>query len=608
MIEKKSAHDKSKSSYTIGVGKSKSNSKRAGKDTPQEFELTSGLPKGGYDKDGARLKHDNPSHEGEVWFRSKSFNDVESNKRPLHPDKDYLNPHDDQTSDDHIEKHGMEGKEKVNWSENPNNDTKAHKKGGYLKVKRDGWTGNDHLNKKIDAREPDEELPFIGYAPINPNLEKKPNIYNITEIENIKDMKKFNEQLDRIQQIILFEEGMTYKDVQKLTEGHGEEGEGFAAAEPAGQPGIMRGDSDKAFTTTWGHSVDGSLTDTPENIYAVYTQDGRVVEPDTDRAGNKVYSGEQLATASDTEGGGRVNVYRGVSGKKGGLTYSTPTAGTYGLAAPDGKVFTVTGRDSLYGGTSDSPWYWGAHGETASDDYGVTYSEFGTEADYTSANQAAADAASWWGQAGHSKGGKGEVGKVMSDYGSEADYNRAVWAQQDTNLDTTKAEMKARTIRKGPKLKSGLGSGAVGAPFGSPSSASKSGKGGKGKKDKALSENKKIMKNRKVIKLTEEKLRNVIKRAIAGRPKKLTLQERVDKQFSDARKVLREHRGHLFEKDWMQKADDDIEKRGTEGVFHKFCVDNGFEDGCSKGCWDKAKEKGGVWGRRAGLAKAFCDD
>ncbi len=59
--------------------------------------------------------------------------------------------------------------------------------------------------------------------------------------------------------------------------------------------------------------------------------------------------------------------------------------------------------------------------------------------------------------------------------------------------------------------------------------------------------------------------------------------------------------------DWMQGAEEDIEKRGTEGVFHKFCVDHGFEDGCSEGCWDKAKEKGGVWGRRAGLAKAFCE-
>jgi hypothetical protein len=63
----------------------------------------------------------------------------------------------------------------------------------------------------------------------------------------------------------------------------------------------------------------------------------------------------------------------------------------------------------------------------------------------------------------------------------------------------------------------------------------------------------------------------------------------------------------LNEDNWMQKVDKDIEKRGTEGVFHKFCVDNGFEDGCSKGCWDKAKEKGGVWGRRAGLAKAYCE-
>jgi len=72
-------------------------------------------------------------------------------------------------------------------------------------------------------------------------------------------------------------------------------------------------------------------------------------------------------------------------------------------------------------------------------------------------------------------------------------------------------------------------------------------------------------------------------------------------------RVVREQSRLSEDKKWMQKADDDIEKRGTEGVFHKFCVDNGFEDGCSKGCWDKAKEKGGVWGRRAGLAKAFCE-
>jgi hypothetical protein len=61
------------------------------------------------------------------------------------------------------------------------------------------------------------------------------------------------------------------------------------------------------------------------------------------------------------------------------------------------------------------------------------------------------------------------------------------------------------------------------------------------------------------------------------------------------------------DKDWMQKADADIEKRGTEGVFHKWCVDHGFKDGCSKGCWTAAKKAGSPWSRRAGLAKAYCE-
>jgi len=546
MIEKKSAHDKSKSNYTIGVGKSKSNAKRAGTDKPQEFEITSGWPEGGYDKDGARLKYDNPSHEGEAWFQSQSFNDVESNKRPLHPDKDYLNPHDEQTSDDHIEKHGMEGKDKVNWSENPNNDTKSHKKGGFLKVKNDGWTGNDHLNKKIEVDKSDKDLPLVGYAPINPNLEKKPNIYNINE--NIKDMKKFNEQIDRIQQMILFEEGMSYKDVQRLTEGHGDDG--FEAADPPAQPGVMTGDDGRAFTTTWAHSVGDGLSDSPENIYAVYTQDGRAVSPTEDRDGGFSYDAEQLAQAQDTDSGGGINIYRGVSGRE-GLSYRSPSSGAYGLSNPGGNIFTV--RDSgAWGGTSSNPWYWGTYGETAADPYGVSYASYPSEADYTTASQAAQDAQSWWGQAGHTRGQQGEVGKVMSDYPNQAAYQSAVWAQQDTNLAARNKEIKARTIRKGPKAKSGLGSGAVGAPFGSQAASGK-GKGkGKGKTNKAgsgfVTENKKIMKNRKVIKLTEEKLRKVIERAISERPKKLTIQERINKQFADARKVL------LEKKNWIGGA------------------------------------------------------
>ena len=65
----------------------------------------------------------------------------------------------------------------------------------------------------------------------------------------------------------------------------------------------------------------------------------------------------------------------------------------------------------------------------------------------------------------------------------------------------------------------------------------------------------------------------------------------------------------IAEKDdkWMQKADKDIEKRGTEGVFHKWCDDHGYDGGCDSKCWSAAKKEGGVWTKRAGLAKAFCE-
>ena len=66
--------------------------------------------------------------------------------------------------------------------------------------------------------------------------------------------------------------------------------------------------------------------------------------------------------------------------------------------------------------------------------------------------------------------------------------------------------------------------------------------------------------------------------------------------------VLREDR------EWMKGVNKDIERRGTEGVFHKWCVDHGYENGCSKGCWDKAEKAGDPWRERAALAKTFCDD
>ena len=59
--------------------------------------------------------------------------------------------------------------------------------------------------------------------------------------------------------------------------------------------------------------------------------------------------------------------------------------------------------------------------------------------------------------------------------------------------------------------------------------------------------------------------------------------------------------------DWMRGVDKDIEKKGTKGVFHTWCDDQGYDGGCDKKCWVAAIEEGGVWIKRAGLAKAFCE-
>ena len=81
----------------------------------------------------------------------------------------------------------------------------------------------------------------------------------------------------------------------------------------------------------------------------------------------------------------------------------------------------------------------------------------------------------------------------------------------------------------------------------------------------------------KVVKINENTLRRIVERVITER------------------------------EDWMQGVEKDIEKRGTEGIFHKWCDDHGYDGGCDKKCWDAAKKEGGVSSRRAGLAKAFCE-
>ena len=90
--------------------------------------------------------------------------------------------------------------------------------------------------------------------------------------------------------------------------------------------------------------------------------------------------------------------------------------------------------------------------------------------------------------------------------------------------------------------------------------------------------------NTKIIKLSETQLNHIVRRVIGE------------------------------DKNWMQDASEDIEKRGTEDVFHDYCVNRGYKNGCSRGCWehaendiDSGKLDGSVWGRRVGLAKAYCE-
>jgi len=84
------------------------------------------------------------------------------------------------------------------------------------------------------------------------------------------------------------------------------------------------------------------------------------------------------------------------------------------------------------------------------------------------------------------------------------------------------------------------------------------------------------LKEGKVIKITEDTLKKIVSRVIK-------------------------------ESDWMQGVDKDIERRGTEGIFHKWCDDHGYDGGCDSKCWAAAKKEGSPWSRRAGLAKAFCE-
>ena len=57
---------------------------------------------------------------------------------------------------------------------------------------------------------------------------------------------------------------------------------------------------------------------------------------------------------------------------------------------------------------------------------------------------------------------------------------------------------------------------------------------------------------------------------------------------------------------WIQKANKEIEKDGTEGEFHDWCESEGFKDGCSKGCIDKGLKGTEKRRKQAQFAKNTC--
>ena len=187
--------DDSKDEIQKGVKKNKFTHDRIHTPDTPEFDPSSGLPDEGYGKDHERIESDNPSFEGNYWFVSKNFNDHETNKRPLHPQKDYLNPQDAHTGDDHLETIGVTHPEdKVPHHLNPNTDHENYDIDGKMDIDD---KGGHHL---MGGEVVKEEIKHI--------YKEKTNTMKST----------MQEQIDRIKQMILFEEGMSYKDVKHLTE------------------------------------------------------------------------------------------------------------------------------------------------------------------------------------------------------------------------------------------------------------------------------------------------------------------------------------------------------------------------------------------------------
>ena len=280
--------DDSKKEWAIGVKKNKFTKDRIFPTNTPTTDPSKGLPKEGIGKGIYRIKADNPSFEGSYWFHSDNFNDDETNKRPLHPEPDYLNPNDLHTGDDYVEIHGViHPSERIDYNINNNTDNENYDE-----------FGNPYLDKKNASH-------LIGISNISTNLNvqeskisKNNDIYTIKEQykhiykENKKNMKpNVKEQINRINQMIMFKEGMSYNDVKLLTEENIESGDGGTVT--LGAAGVADGGDIAA--------VDGGdIAAVSVGDITAKTLDGETVRATVDGGTTEMVSGPIPAEKGDT--------------------------------------------------------------------------------------------------------------------------------------------------------------------------------------------------------------------------------------------------------------------------------------------------------------------
>ena len=458
-------------------------------DTP-EFNTATGWPEGGIGKGVMRIPNDSPSFEGSYWFHSQNFNDEETNKRPLHPEKDYYNPQDSHTGDDYVEIRGVHHPtEKVSHETNCNADSENYDEEGKLDIEK---KNAGHL---MGQSKKSPELKTY-----NATIRKNADMFTVKEEskhiykENQNTMKSsMQEQLDRIKQMMLFEDGMTYKDVKLLTE---EETGGDTGGDTGTDSGVGTGGD------TGGDTGEGGTAPPPPWDWAPEDTGG----DDGEDTGEDTGGDDGEDTGGD-DGKDDDDYVPGDGDGDGDGDDSTKEKGDDSKSSKSSKSSKGSPRPAYDAGSYSA----GFDVTTVSNPFGG--------------------------------GGKG-IGS-MKDLGDGE--LQALIAQLKAQLKGGKKEDKkkdelseSRNPRKKSISKKSLGGGRTNRPKYRVLNEQSTEISKKAEED--LKESRNPRKN--VIKLTEADLYKIVDRVLNEKKK---------------------------DKDWMQKADADIERRGTEDDFHDWC-------------------------------------